>query len=376
MRPAIPGGPFSSELTMPETSREIARRLAERALEVCRLYLPNGKRVGDYWIVGDAHGAKGRSLFVRLVGPPSGKGAAGKWQDAATGEHGDLLDLIAAACRFKNHRDARDEARRFLNRSSSLLPSLTICRNRRDRTQAAQRLFNASQPIAGTLAEAYLLSRGIPDVACQSALRFHPRCAHREGANARFEHWPAMIAAVKNEHGVITGVLRTWLARDGRSKAPLAALRKALGSLAGNAVRFGDAQDILIVGEGIETVLSLRSVLPFMPLAAALSAQHLGLFRVPSIVQRLYIAVDRDDAGTRAADILRKQATAAGIDVMLLLPTRKDFNDDLVSDGVDALTASLAPQLAVQDRRAIRCIAGDRHSPGRGGVSAARSSAF
>jgi len=33
-------------------------------------------------------------MFVRLIGPESGKGAAGKWTDAATGEHGDLLDVI------------------------------------------------------------------------------------------------------------------------------------------------------------------------------------------------------------------------------------------------------------------------------------------
>jgi hypothetical protein len=233
---------------------------------------------------------------------------------------------------------------------------LTICRNRRDRTQAAQRLFNASQPIAGTLAEAYLLSRGIPDVAGLGALRFHPRCTYREEAGARPEHWPAMIAAVNIDDGVVTGVLRTYLARDGRSKAALAAPRKALGSLAGNAVRFGDAQDILIVGEGIETVLSVRSVLPFMPFAAALSAQHLGMFRVPSTVRRLYIAVDRDDAGFRAADVLRRRAIEAGVNAMLLLPRRKDFNDDLVSDGVDALTASLAPQLVLQDRVALRRI--------------------
>jgi hypothetical protein len=338
---------------MHEKSREIARRLAERAIDVCRRYLPNGKRVGDYWIVGDARGAKGRSLFVRLVGPPCGKGAAGKWSDASTGEHGDLLDLIAAACRFSDHREARNEARRFLN-TSSLNPSLTTCRIHRDRTQAAQRLFHASQPIAGTLAEIYLASRGVPDVAgLGAALRFHPRCIYREEAIARPEPWPAMIAAVTNGDGVISGVLRTWLARDGRSKAPLAAPRKALGSLAGNAVRFGDAQDILIVGEGIETVLSLRSVLPFMPLAAALSAQHLGMFRVPPTVKRLYIAVDRDDAGFRAADVLRRRAIEAGTDAMLLLSRRKDFNDDLVSDGVDALTASLALQLALQDRIAL-----------------------
>jgi hypothetical protein len=47
--------------------------------------------------VGDAHNAPGRSLYVRLIGPTSGDRARGKWTDAATFEHGDLLDLIATA---------------------------------------------------------------------------------------------------------------------------------------------------------------------------------------------------------------------------------------------------------------------------------------
>ena len=338
---------------MPETSSEIARRLAERAFDVCRRYLPNGKRVGDYWVAGDARGAKGRSLFVRLVGPTSGKRAAGKWQDAATGEHGDLLDLIAASCRFSNHRDVRGEARRFLNDASFERPS-THQRSGYDSVRAAQTLFAAAQPIGGTLAETYLKARGIRDARNLGALRFHSRCAYRDTASAGSERWPALIAAVTNEEGVVTGVQRTYLARDGRAKAPLASPRKALGSLAGNAVRFGTSGDVLIVGEGIETVLSLRSVFPFMPFAAALSAQHLGMFCVPSTVRRLYVAVDRDDAGFRAANVLRRRAIEVGVDAMLLLPRRKDFNDDLVSDGVAALTASLAPQLVLQDRIALR----------------------
>ena len=74
---------------------ELARRLAREAQAVCRHYLSNGRRAGRYWLVGDVANTPGRSLFVRLKGPDSGKGAAGKWTDAATGEHGDLLDLIA-----------------------------------------------------------------------------------------------------------------------------------------------------------------------------------------------------------------------------------------------------------------------------------------
>ena len=54
---------------------DIAAALAQRAEEVCRRYLPAGRRQGRYWIAGDARGAKGRSLYVRLSTP----GAVGKW---------------------------------------------------------------------------------------------------------------------------------------------------------------------------------------------------------------------------------------------------------------------------------------------------------
>ena len=83
---------------MPSHAADLARRLARNAEAVCRHYLSNGRREGRYWLVGDVDNTPGRSLYVRLTGPDSGKGAAGKWTDAATGEHGDLLDLIARTC--------------------------------------------------------------------------------------------------------------------------------------------------------------------------------------------------------------------------------------------------------------------------------------
>lgn len=64
---------------------ELSRSLARNAEAVCRHYLAAGRRDGRYWVVGDVHGSKGRSLYVRLKGPDRGKGAAGKWTDAATG---------------------------------------------------------------------------------------------------------------------------------------------------------------------------------------------------------------------------------------------------------------------------------------------------
>jgi hypothetical protein len=84
---------------------ELTRRLAENAEAVCRHYLSNGRRVGRYWIVGDARNTPGRSMFVRLNGYRFGKGAPGKWTDAANGEHGDLLDLIGESCGLVDFHD-------------------------------------------------------------------------------------------------------------------------------------------------------------------------------------------------------------------------------------------------------------------------------
>ena len=99
---------------MPSHAADLARRLARNAEAVCRHYLSNGHREGRYWLVGDVANTRGRSLFVRLSGPDHGKGAAGKWTDAATGEHGDLLDLIALSRGLDRLRDTLEEARAFL----------------------------------------------------------------------------------------------------------------------------------------------------------------------------------------------------------------------------------------------------------------------
>ena len=100
---------------MSESIADLARRLARDAEAVCRHYLSNGRRQGRYWIAGDLENNAGRSLYVRLHGPEAGKGAAGKWTDAAAGKHGDLLDLIAGTRRLATIREVIAEARRFLS---------------------------------------------------------------------------------------------------------------------------------------------------------------------------------------------------------------------------------------------------------------------
>ncbi|MGY8681243.1 toprim domain-containing protein [Bradyrhizobium sp. UFLA05-153] len=336
---------------MPRDASELARRLAREAEAVCRHYLSNGRRQGRYWTVGDARNTPGRSMFVRLSGPESGPGAAGHWTDAASAEYGDLLDVIRESCGFIDFRDVAKEARRFLSlpraepRRSPKPAQTPVPDGSRD---AAQRLIAMSRPIRRTLVETYLRNRGIKAVQDAGALRFHPRCYYRPDESSTTEMWPAMIAVVTDLSGAITGAHRTWLAPDG-SKAPVDTPRRALGGLLGHGVRFGAADDILAVGEGIETMLSLRYALPAMPMTAALSANHLAALLLPLTLRRLYIAHDADAAGDAALAALTERAAAAGIESLALSPRMEDFNEDLRAFGLGALRAALRTQLAPQD---------------------------
>ena len=337
---------------MSSSASDLAHRLAREAEAVCRHYLSNGRRVGRYWIVGDVHNNRGRSMYVRLFGPESGKGAAGKWTDAANpDEHGDLLDVIRESLGLVDFRDVADEARHFLSmprpepdprQKPYVVPAPTGA------PEAARRLFAASQPIRGTLAETYLRHRCIGDLHDVEALRYHPRCYYRPD-DGPTQVWPAMIASVTDLGGVIAGAHRTWLDPSGLGKARLETPRKAMGSLLGHAVRFGPHGDVMAAGEGVETMLSLRMVLPGMSMMAALSAAHLSAILFPETLRRLYIARDIDPAGDEAMATLTARAEAAGIGTIPLAPRLGDFNEDLVAFGLDDLRALVRPQVTPED---------------------------
>ena len=198
----------------------VASALGARAEEVCRRYLPQGRKQGRYWTAGDIRGARGRSLFVRLAPP----GVPGKWTDASTAEHGDLLDLIRIASGAASLRAALAEAHAFLA-SPAMPPSAPP--EDYDRTQAARRLWQRCRAIDDTHAEAYLRARGIHH--CRfAALRFYPALLCRDGGGVR--RLPALVAAVTGDtglhpgpgarpgHDAICGVHRTWLDPDRPAK--------------------------------------------------------------------------------------------------------------------------------------------------------------
>lgn len=330
------------------STADLARRLSTHAQAVCECYLSNGKKAGRYWIVGDALNSEGQSLHVRLTGPSYGPGAAGKWTDEATGEHGDLLDLIRTNRSLDDFTALREEVLRFLSEPAHLINPVreTVRPNSRP---AARRLFAMAKPVACTLAEQYLRSRGLAFPAFPSALRFHPACYYRPDSSSILQQWPALLAAVTDERGEITGLLRTYLSRDAPGKAPLAFPRLAMADLNGFAVRFGVADDALIVGEGLETVLSLKLALPGLPAAAALTANHLRAFALPRTLKRLYVAADNDRPGLSARDFVQARAEEMRIAVTTLLPDH-DWNLALTDLGLDEMRARLLQRLSADDR--------------------------
>ncbi|MEM7683238.1 MAG: toprim domain-containing protein [Pseudomonadota bacterium] len=338
---------------MDSPAADLSQKLSHETEAVCRQYLSNGRKHGNYWVVGDLDNTPGRSLYVRLTGPTRGKGAAGKWTDAATGEHGDLLDLIAASLNLSTLRDTLDEALRFLSLPRPEPPEReTQSPAVRGSPEAARRLWAMGQPIAGTLAERYLSARALKDLRSARALRFHPNCYYwREDADAKDapESWPALLAKVTDTAGTLTGVHRTWLDPKTAEKAPLDPNRKAMGNLLGHAVRFGSPTDILAVGEGLETVLSLRLALYDLPIAGALSGNHLAAFDPPTDLRRLYIAIDNDEAGQAAFDALTDRFADSELHLLPLRPMLDDFNGDLRKCGIDEMRSHLRPQLLPVD---------------------------
>src|SRR5579871_4318684 len=263
-----------------------------------------------------------------------------------------ILDLIALNMGLDHLRDVLDEARAFL----SLPQSRRSPRSRQQQSSAAtgspelaRRLFAIAQPIAGTIAETYLHKRGITALHESGALRYHPRCYYRPDADAPTEVWPALIAAVTDLPGKITGAHRTWLDPSGAGKAPVDTPRRAMGQLLGHGVRFGVVTDVIAAGEGLETMLSLRGVLPTLPMLAALSANHLAAIVFPATLRRLYVARDRDPAGDVAVATLTERAQSTGIEALTLSPALGDFNEDLRQLGVEELRAALRVQLALED---------------------------
>lgn len=328
---------------------QIARDLANSAEAFCRHFFPNGRKVGNYWQMGDTAGNAGQSLTIRLQ---CSKGrSAGKWVDHATGEYGDLLDLLNERFGPLPFKDLMDLATTFLGTEPVFDPDKPPIRTKGydlgRQAKAGRRLFGYGHPISGTVADTYLRNRKIGRFG--RALKYHPN-VYLRGSDGQRVEYPALLAAMTDNDGRVTGCSRTFLDYQTAKCATIASPKRILGTLNGNAIRFGPWQTArdLIVGEGLENTLSVGTVFPRAALASCLTAHHMAVFNWPAAAMRLWIVHDNDDVGERGARHLQSRAVASGISAFLLSAHHDDFNDDLRIDGATALRLRVSQMISTR----------------------------
>jgi putative DNA primase/helicase len=191
-------------------------------------------------------------------------------------------------------------------------------------TAQALAIWNGSVGISGTLAEKYLLARGIPipDGEWPSSLRFHGALPYPKKPGT----YPVLVCRVDDVEGNLTSIWRIFLRADGR-KADLPEAKLGLGPSAGGMVRLNGPNDHIGICEGVETALGAWNLIGrkypvWSGLSTAISSVELPLF-----VTRVTVFSDGDaplrkkghdyepaiPAGRKAAEALRARLIQEGV---------------------------------------------------------------
>ena len=165
-----------------EARRQLAAALIPHTEALCRRCFPSGAEQDGQWPFRIRRGERAYSAAVQLSGPERGT-----WTDEATGEPGDLLDLIRLADKHEHITEAMAAARAFL-----------------DGEQEARRQLNAELALHAEALYRRCLPDSIPPVGLLDALRgawkndltgepgdlldlIHSRGKHRDLAGAMAE---------------------------------------------------------------------------------------------------------------------------------------------------------------------------------------------
>lgn len=305
---------------------EVIACLQARVEDVAERYAPGGRRDGGrYWALCPWRGdRKVGSFHVDFTGS-----YAGRWCEHATGEHGDMLDLIQRVINGSRSEAVR-EAMAFLGiaeetegqRAQRRRQAEAAAADRRRREEAAAELvarkraaayavwLRSDRSILGTPVEGYLLARSIGREAIGRArpvLRYHPLLPYRHVDDETGEvvegTWPAMVAvihgpAVPGAAPSFWGLHRTWLAEAGGrwGKAPVPAPKKVAGTKKAGFIRLAvtAGAERLYVTEGIEDGLSVLTLVPGAAVIAAVDLGNMAAIDLPPSVREVVLMRDND----------------------------------------------------------------------------------
>ena len=173
---------------------------------------------------------------------------------------------------------------------------------------SARRLWDTTEDIEGTDAEAYLRHRGIRRT-LPASLRFRPKLEYwtqnDDGNPVIQARFPALVCMIQRADGSFCGVHRIYLQErtdptTGEvfiGKADVAKPKKVWGDPLGGAVRCCDDEDVrgsVGITEGIENALSVPELYEGFPCWAAVSASGVAAIELPDWISRPTFFPDND----------------------------------------------------------------------------------
>lgn len=221
-----------------------------------------------------------------------------KWRCYGCDQHGDVVDLVAAlrrlepveAVRFLLGGDmpASEPRERAAPKSAPSGPTVS--------EKVAAQILGEARPFAGTLAEKYLLGRGIAPAVLELAapnLAYHPFAKHHWDSDAgTWIKAPALVVRVVTPSGPTGGAHVTYIDRATAKKAAFDTAKRMWGPQMDAQGRPGcawligpDGAGDLVAAEGVETGLSMATLMAragrWARVCAALSLNRLqgGILR-------------------------------------------------------------------------------------------------
>lgn len=241
-----------------------------------------------------------------------------KWLNLPFKEAADRIDSIIGAQDLKPIQPKREKDPR---------PLLQLI------TKGAQ-VLSGDDP-----ASIYLRNRGLSVVSselrCHSGLTYW--CRDESGNPVNRGKFPAMVAPVCDENGVLITYHVTYLSNGQKANVPSPKkLMTPIKSTTGGAIRLFPAAKRMAVAEGIETALAYHEVFQ-MPVWAAITANGMEALSLPDDVKDLLIIADNDMsfAGQKAAYTLANRMLFEGRSVEVILKGTKgqDYLDILNQRG-------------------------------------------
>jgi hypothetical protein len=347
----------------PDMIAIVKERMRAELLTLCQELGLEGKPRGNVWQPrnprrADRHGGS-FTVWVKGVAP-------GSWKDYATGEAGDVLDLVAylKACdrkaalawamdryRLKAMSAEDRERQEELARQARARAERAEHEQRLKRRKRAHLMFAKADPFVSDTVARYLASRGLalPQTLearwCRSFERFEWWMGKNRETGELGPEFPAMIWGFVDAQGKQQACHITYLAHDGSGKAPVdkpkliwpehlgLVIRVARGETLldpEDAAKAGKASPVVIT-EGLEDALTIANAAPELRVWCAGSLAGYGAVPDHPCVSSWVVAQDNDWGKPQAAALFeRAVARLKGFKKpvrVIASELGKDFND-------------------------------------------------